>query len=52
MMEKLAEYYESEGMTDKAIEEREKALKLIHIIDNSAFDTYVDFFRNKIEKLR
>ena len=52
MMEKLAEYYESEGMTDKAIEEREKALKLIHIIDNSAFDAYVDFFRNKIEKLR
>jgi transcriptional regulator with XRE-family HTH domain len=52
MMEKLAEYYESEGMTDKAVEEREKALKLIHIIDNSAFDAYVDFFRNKIEKLR
>lgn len=52
MMEKLAEYYESEGMTDKAIEEREKALKLIHIIDNSAFDAYVDFFRNKIGKLR
>lgn len=52
MMEKLAEYYESEGTTAKAIEEREKALKLIHIIDNSAFDAYVDFFRNKIEKLR
>ena len=52
MMEKLAEYYESEGMKAEAIQEREKALKLIEIMDDRAYDSYIDFFHKRIEKLR
>ena len=52
MMEKVAEYFESEGMKMKSIEEREKALKLIEIMGNNAYDSYVEFFKNRIEKLR
>lgn len=48
MMEKLAEYYEAEGMKAKAIAEREKALKFIALVEDSAYDTYVSFFNNKI----
>ena len=49
MMEKLAEYYESEGMKAEAIKEREKALKFIDLVEDSAFDVYVSFFNNKIK---
>ena len=49
MMEKLAEYYESQGMKAEAIKEREKALKFIDLVENSAFDVYVGFFNNKIK---
>lgn len=49
MMEKMAEYYESEGLQLDAIKEREKALTLIECIDNSAYDTYVSFFENKLK---
>ena len=49
MMEKLAEYYESEGMKTEAIEERKKALKFIAITENNAYDAYVRFFNDKIE---
>ena len=49
MMEKLAEYYESEGMKIEAIKEREKALKFIAIIENNAYDDYVSFFNKKIK---
>ena len=49
MMEKLAEYYESQGMKVEAIKEREKALKFIDLVENSAFDVYVSFFNNKIK---
>lgn len=52
MMEKLAEFYESEGMTEEATNEREKALKLISVIESSAFDAYVDFFNKKIESIK
>lgn len=52
MMEKLAEYYESEGMNTEAINEREKALKLISIIENSAYDPYVSYFNKKIENIK
>lgn len=52
MMEKLAEYYESEGMNAEAIKEREKALSLIAVIDNHSFDNYVIFFNKKIENLK
>ena len=52
MMEKLAEYYESEGMKAEAIKEREKALKFIALVENSAFDSYVGFFKKRIDQLR
>ena len=52
MMEKLAEYYESEGMKAEAITEREKALKFIDLVENSAYDAYVGFFNKRIEQLR
>lgn len=46
-MEKLAEYYESEGMKREAAEERKKALKFIAPAENSAFDSYVEFFNKR-----
>lgn len=49
MMEKLAEYYESEGLKIEAIEERKKALKFIAIIGDKAYDAYVSFFNDKIK---
>ena len=52
MMEKLAEYYESQGMKAEAIKEREKALKFIDLVENSAFDSYVGFFKKRIDQLR
>jgi len=51
MMEKLAEYYESEGMKGAAIKEREKALSLIAIIDDHAYDSYISFFHRKIKEI-
>ena len=52
MMEKMAEYYDSVGMKTQAVRERERALKLIAIIENSAYDSYVEFFNNKIKELK
>ena len=52
MMEKIAEYYESEGMPKEAILEREKACELIRIIDNNAYDPYLTFFREKIKSTK
>ena len=52
MMEKLAECYEEQGRTAKAIAEREQALKLISIIENTAYDTYIEFFKRKIKHLK
>ncbi|MBE6640594.1 MAG: helix-turn-helix transcriptional regulator [Ruminococcaceae bacterium] len=49
MMEKLAEYYESEGMKEKAYKEREKALRFIDLVENRAYDSYVKYFNNKIK---
>lgn len=49
MMEKLAEYYESEGMMAAAKKERENARKLIALVENSAYDAYVGFFNKKIK---
>lgn len=49
MMEKMAEYYESEGMLAEANHEREKSLTLIQCIDNPAYDAYVSFFENKLK---
>ena len=52
MMWKLAEYYESNGEIQKAINETEKALKLISIIDNADFNSYTDFFNKQISRLK
>ena len=52
MMEKMAEYYDSVGMKTQAVRERERALELIAIIENSAYDSYVEFFNNKIKELK
>jgi hypothetical protein len=52
MMEKVAEFYEEEGRFQDACAEREKALKLISIIDNKSYDIYVDFFEKKIAELK
>lgn len=49
MMEKLAEYYESEGMRYEAAKEREKALQFIALAENSAYDGYVEFFVKKLD---
>ena len=48
MMEKLAECYEAEGNPEKATAEREKALKLIPIMDHKAFNVYTEYFKEKI----
>ncbi len=52
MMWKLAECYEAEGETDKAIEETEKALELIPILDHPNFNIYTDFFEKQIKRLK
>ena len=52
MMEKLAECYETEGKKEEAIAELEKALKLIPILENKHYDTYVSFLEKRIEKLK
>lgn len=52
MMWKLAEYYESNGEMQKSIDETEKALKLIAIIDNTDFNCYTDFFNKQILRLK
>ncbi|MBR5500357.1 MAG: helix-turn-helix transcriptional regulator [Clostridia bacterium] len=48
MMEKIAEYYASEGMLAEANQERKKALTLIKHIDNPAYEAYVSFFENQL----
>lgn len=52
MMQKLAECYEAEGNIPKAIEETERALKLLPILKNEAFDIYVDFFEKQVARLK
>ena len=47
MMWKLAEYYEENGKSEKAIKQTEKALNLIPIIENTQFNTYIKYF-NKL----
>ncbi|MBQ9746531.1 MAG: helix-turn-helix transcriptional regulator [Clostridia bacterium] len=49
MMEKLAECYEAEGNPEKAAAEREKALKLIPIMEHKAFDVYAEYFKEKLQ---
>ncbi len=52
MMWKLTEYYEENGNVEKAIEETEKALNLIHIIENTRFETYTEYFNKQLERLK
>ena len=52
MMWKLAEYYEEIGKIEKAIEETEKALNIIPIIENAQFDTYINYFNEQIKRLK
>ena len=52
MMTKLAEYYEENGETKKALSEYEKALQLILILVNDNFAPYADFFNKQIERLK
>ena len=52
MMWKLAECYEENTKVEKAIEETEKALNLIPIINNTQFNTYIKFFNEQIERLK
>ncbi len=52
MMWKLAEYYEEIGKIEKAIDETEKALNLIPIIENTQFDTYINYFNEQIKRLK
>ena len=51
MMAKSAEYYEESGEAEKAVEELEKALKLLEIMDHPSFDIYVKHFTKKIQPL-
>lgn len=51
MMEKVSEYYESEGLFEKAREERQKALELISVMKNQDYNVYIDFFENKLAEL-
>lgn len=50
MMWKLAECYECDGETQKAIDETEKILKPISIIENVRFNGYIDFFDEQLRK--
>lgn len=52
MMCKTAEYYEEIGEIDNAVKELKKAVLLIPILDNSAYDNYLNFFNNKIEQIQ
>lgn len=56
MMWKLAEYYRDEGDINNAIEETQRALKLIESMDGeekiNRFDNYVEYFSNQIKKMK
>ena len=52
MMWKLAECYEADGDIQKAIDETEKALKLIPILDHPNFVIYTEYFNKQIGRLK
>lgn len=56
MMWKIAEYYLSEGKKEKAVEETERALKLLAALEGEEkigrFDNYVEFYKKKIEEMK
>lgn len=56
MMWKIAEVYEAQGDTEKAIAETEKALSLIAVLDGddkiANFSSYRSYFNNQLERMR
>ncbi len=56
MMWKIAEYYRDNGNKIKAVEETERALKLLAALEGEdkigRFDNYVEFFKKKIEEMK
>ena len=53
MMWKIAECYEADGETEKAIKETETALKMIELLGNlECFNNYVEFFNKQIQRIR
>lgn len=56
MMWKIAEYHRDNGDNSKAVEETERALELIYALEGEEkigrFDSYVEFFKEKIESLK
>ena len=56
MMWKIAEYYEAEGETEKAVTETERALGLISVLagdeKNHEFSNYADYFRKQITRMK
>ena len=56
MMWKIAEYYLSEGEKEKAVEETERALKLLAALEGEEkigrFDNYVEYYKKKIEEMK
>lgn len=52
MMWKIAECYEAEGETQKAIEETKKALALIPILGHPNFYVYTEYFNKQIERMK
>ncbi len=52
MMWKIAECYEAEGKTEKAITETQIALKMIELLGNlECFNNYVEFFNKQIKRM-
>ena len=52
MMWKIAECYEAEGETEKAIKETQIALKMIELLGNmECFNNYVEFFNRQIQRM-
>lgn len=55
MMWKIAEYYEDEGETKKAVAETKRALALISLLTKdtkiTSFQNYVDFFNRQLERM-
>ena len=56
MMWKLAEYYRDSGDSIKAVEETERALKLIDVMNGEdkikGFDNYRKYFTNQINLMK
>ncbi len=52
MMWKMAECYEGDGNIEKAIDETEKALNLVVVVQNPKFDSYIEYFNSQIERLK